>query len=62
LENQIAAADPVSTCIGLVGGSLQFTNMEDVPRIFDMEKVRPKKQWWMDLQSIASVLAKPAPD
>lgn len=61
LENQIAAADPVSACIGLIGGSLQLTNMEDVPRIFDMKKVRPKKQWWMDLRPIASVLAKPAP-
>ncbi len=61
LESQIEAADPVSACIGLVGGSLRFTDMEDVPRIFDMEKVRPKKQWWMDLRPISSVLAKPAP-
>ncbi len=61
LEQQIAASDPTCTCLGQVGGSLVFTNMEDVPRMFDMEKKRPKKQWWMDLRPIARILAKPAP-
>lgn len=61
LEKQIAAADPASACIGQIGGSLVFTNMEDVPRMFDMEKKRPKNQWWMDLRPVARILAKPAP-
>lgn len=61
LEEQIAAADPACACIGQIGGSLVFTNMEDVPRMFDMEKKRPKKQWWMDLRPIARILAKPSP-
>lgn len=61
LETQIAAGDATSACIGQIGGSLVFTNMEDVPRMFDMEKKRPKKQWWMDLRPIARILAKPAP-
>ncbi len=61
LEKQIAAADPACACIGQIGDSLVFTNMEDVPRMFDMEKKRPKKQWWMDLRPIARILAKPAP-
>lgn len=61
LENLIEAGDTSCACLGQVGGSLVFTNMEDVPRMFDMEKKRPKKQWWMDLRSIARTLAKPAP-
>jgi 6-phosphofructokinase 1 len=47
--------------LGQVGGALVFTDMEDVPRLFDMEKQRPKKQWWMELRSVARILAKPAP-
>jgi 6-phosphofructokinase 1 len=62
LEKQIAAEDATCVCIGQIGGSLIFTNMEDVPRMFDMEKNRPKSQWWMDLRPIARILAKPAPN
>jgi 6-phosphofructokinase 1 len=61
LEKQIEAATPTSACIGQIGGSLVFTDMQDVPRLFDMKKQRPKKQWWMDLRSVAHILAKPAP-
>ena len=61
LEELIDAGDASCYAIGQIGGSLQFTNMEDVPRLSDMEKKRPKKQWWMDLRPIARDLAKPAP-
>ncbi len=61
LEQQIEANDIDCTGLGQVGGSLVFTNMEDVPRMFDMEKHRPKKQWWMELRSVARVLAKAGP-
>lgn len=61
LESLIEAGETTCSCIGQVGGSLVFTNMEDVPRLFDMDKRRPKKQWWMDLRPVARILAKPAP-
>ncbi|WP_420645588.1 6-phosphofructokinase [Candidatus Leptofilum sp.] len=61
IEEQIDAGNSTCFCLGQVGGSLVFTDMEDVPRMYDMEKKRPKKQWWMDLHPIARVLAKPAP-
>jgi 6-phosphofructokinase 1 len=48
-------------CIGLTGGRIQFTNLEDVPRLMDMERMRPKQQWWMELRSIARMLAQPGP-
>jgi 6-phosphofructokinase 1 len=61
LEQLIEAGETTCACLGQVGGSLVFTDMEDVPRKFDMVKKRPKKQWWMDLRPIARILAKPAP-
>ena len=61
LESLIEGQESTCACLGQVGGSLVFTDMEDVPRMFDMDKKRPKKQWWMDLRPIARTLAKPAP-
>ncbi|GJM40792.1 MAG: 6-phosphofructokinase [Ardenticatenaceae bacterium] len=61
LEQQIESPTPVSACLGQVGGSLLFTDLDDVPRMYDMNNNRPKKQWWMDLRDVARVLAKPAP-
>jgi 6-phosphofructokinase 1 len=61
LEQLIDAGETTCACLGQVGGSLLFTAMEDVPRMFDMAKKRPKKQWWLNLRPIARVLAKPAP-
>jgi 6-phosphofructokinase 1 len=43
LEKQIEEGDIACACLGQVGGALVFTDMEDVPRLFDMEKQRPLK-------------------
>lgn len=51
----------VATFIGLQSSELQFHDMEDFPRQVDEPNQRPKKQWWLDLQPIAKVLARPAP-
>jgi 6-phosphofructokinase 1 len=53
----------ITTCafIGLQGGSLQFQNMEDFPRLVDQNHQRPKIQWWLELRPIARLLAQPAP-
>jgi hypothetical protein len=32
-----------------------------MPRIIDEANQRPKKQWWLDLQPIAKLLAQPGP-
>jgi 6-phosphofructokinase 1 len=53
--------NPRAVCIGQVGAKLQTMPIEDVPRMYDMEKFRPKKQWWMDLRPIARLLAQPSP-
>lgn len=61
LAEQIGNDDPISACIGQVGGALRFTNLEDVPRLLDVEHSRPRQQWWMALRSTAKVLAQPGP-
>jgi 6-phosphofructokinase 1 len=52
---------PAGALIGLQAGQVQFSNLEDLSRMVDEAHQRPKEQWWMDLRSIARVLAQPAP-
>ena len=59
LLNEIGKEDPKQVFIGLEGGKIQFTGMEDYPRLEDSDFGRPKQQWWMDLRPIARVLAQP---
>jgi 6-phosphofructokinase 1 len=61
IQQELGKKDPRQVFIGLEGGVIQFTGMEDYPRLEDMEFGRPKKQWWLDLRPIARVLAKPGP-
>ncbi|MCJ7715200.1 MAG: 6-phosphofructokinase, partial [Anaerolineales bacterium] len=55
--NEIGAKDPRNVFIGLEGGKIQFTGMEDYTRLEDWDFGRPKTQWWMDLRPISRVLA-----
>jgi 6-phosphofructokinase 1 len=61
LEAQLASTEPTSACIGQIGGQLRFTELQDVPRMLELEYSRPKKQWWMDLRPIARILAQSGP-
>ncbi len=61
LEEQAIADEKVSACIGTIGGDLLFTPLEQLPRMYDERRGRPKSQWWMDLRAIGKVLAQPAP-
>ena len=47
--------------IGLKGGQLQLTDLEDWPRLVDLEYQRPKEQWWLGLRDIAKLLSQPGP-
>lgn len=55
-ENDEAPA----VCLGMVEDVLTFTPLYQVPRIFDEEFQRPKKQWWMRLRPLARMLAQPS--
>lgn len=61
LIEKIGKNDPACTFIGLVGGSIQFHNMEDLYRMSDMQHQRPKDQWWLEMYPIAKLLAQPKP-
>jgi len=53
--------EPQGTCIGLIGGKVTFTSLQDYPRLVDKHLGRPKNQWWMSLRDIAKILAQPGP-
>ncbi|MCB9443097.1 MAG: 6-phosphofructokinase, partial [Ardenticatenaceae bacterium] len=61
IEDQVISDEPISACIGLLKGEIKFTDLEDVPRMLDLEHSRPKKQWWLKLREVAGILAQPGP-
>jgi len=52
---------PGGAFIGVQSGKIQFFDLEDFPRMVDFVNNRPKEQWWMDLRTIAHVMAQPNP-
>lgn len=50
-----------SAFIGMEKGQIHFHDMRDFDRMIDAEHQRPKEQWWLELKSIATLLAKPGP-
>jgi len=52
---------PRSAFIGLQGGDVVFTGVEDFARLVEKDARRPKKQWWLDLRPIARIMAQPGP-
>jgi 6-phosphofructokinase 1 len=54
-------SNPASAAIGLQGGRVEFTGLEDLPRLMAKESRRPEEQWWLELRSIARIMAQPGP-
>ena len=52
---------PGAAFIGFSGGRVQFFPLAELTTMADMEFSRPKKQWWLDLEPIARLLAQPGP-
>ena len=50
-----------SAFIGMQNGQIGFHDMRDFDRMIDVEHQRPKDQWWLELKSIASLLAQQGP-
>ncbi len=61
LITEAANQPPGSAFIGLHGGQVRFSAMEDMPRMMDYAHSRPKDQWWMKLRQIGRVMAQPSP-
>lgn len=47
--------------IGYQSGEITFHNLEQLPRMSEMELQRPINQWWLDLRPVARIMAKPGP-
>lgn len=61
LIEQAQAETPEGAFIGLTAAGIQIQPLEDMPKLIDEVNQRPKKQWWMDLRSIAKILAQTMP-
>jgi 6-phosphofructokinase 1 len=61
LIQQAEAGSARSAFIGLHGKEIKFHDLEDFDRMTDLKLQRPREQWWMDLRSIAKLLAQPGP-
>ena len=57
LIDQVTKKSASVTAIGLLGGEVQISSIEDLPRLVDAEYQRPREQWWLGLRAIAKVLA-----
>jgi 6-phosphofructokinase 1 len=61
LTEQAQQDPPGAAFIGLQGGKVALTSLEELPRLGDSEHQRPKQQWWLELRPIARILAQPGP-
>jgi 6-phosphofructokinase 1 len=50
--------------VGLQGGKVKITDLEDLPRLVEKDAQRPKDQWWLEIRPIAKIMSREpgAPD
>ena len=61
LDREAGQDPPAAAAIGLQGGRVEFTGLEDLPRLIEKGCRRPREQWWLELRPIARIMAKPGP-
>ena len=61
LDREAGQDPPAAAAIGLQGGRVEFTSLEDLPRLVEKGFRRPREQWWLELRPIARIMAKPRP-
>jgi 6-phosphofructokinase 1 len=52
---------PTAAAIGLQAGRVEFTSLENLPRLLEKGVQRPKEQWWLEIRPIAKIMAQPGP-
>jgi 6-phosphofructokinase 1 len=52
---------PRVAAIGLQEGRVEFTGLEDLPRLVEKGVQRPREQWWLEIRPIAKIMAQPGP-
>jgi 6-phosphofructokinase 1 len=48
--------------VGLQKGKFHFHDMRDFERMIDLAYERPSEQWWLELKTLASLMARLDPD
>jgi 6-phosphofructokinase 1 len=59
LINEAGSGSATSALIGMQGGHVKVTNLEEMPRLIDAAHSRPKEQWWLSLKPLARLLSQP---
>jgi 6-phosphofructokinase 1 len=59
LINEAGSGSATSALIGMQGGHVKITNLEEMPRLIDGAHSRPKEQWWLSLKPLARLLSQP---
>jgi 6-phosphofructokinase 1 len=59
LINEAGSVSTNSALIGMQEGRVQFTSLEEMPRLIDAAHLRPKQQWWLSLKPLVRLLALP---
>ncbi|HRE27944.1 MAG TPA: 6-phosphofructokinase, partial [Anaerolineales bacterium] len=59
LIDQAEQGATTAALIGIVGGRIKLTDLVDMPDLMDAEHIRPKEQWWQELQPVVQRLAQP---
>ena len=49
-------------CIGMQGGHISISSLEDIPCMVDAAHLRPLEQWWLDLRPIVRLLSQSSAD
>jgi 6-phosphofructokinase 1 len=62
LIEQCSKSDMSACFIGLQNGKFIFHDMRDFDRMADLKYQRPREQWWLQLRTIANLMAKLAPE
>ena len=62
LIQQCGKNDTSACFIGLQDGKFIFHDMRDFDRMADMKYQRPREQWWLQLRTVANIMAKLTPE
>jgi 6-phosphofructokinase 1 len=57
LATEAVKDQPSSAFVGFHGGRMEFTPLEKLPEMIDVDARRPRRQSWMALQTVARVMA-----
>ncbi len=61
LVGEAGKPEPAGVFMGFQAGRVEYHDLEDLPRLADSALQRPKAQRWLDLRTVAKIMALPGP-